>query len=137
MECIWGYTSSEILPSDKELGSDIKEAKQLFSAILFSSGIVGSCVRINKISGSPKVDLILVIDDEIILTKSFSPKKEGDYRIEMKELFKPKTKIEVLIKVEDGIIYLPISAIGTGMGYQKTDNEFLPTNHFGLGIIIP
>ena len=48
----------------------------------------------------------------------------------------PKSKIEVILQVLKGSIEINISSIGTGMGFHKVQDEFVPTNHFALGIIV-
>ncbi len=137
MNCIWGYTSSSTLDTQKELGKEIKEAKQLFSALLFKEGISGICVVITKLSDKPLIELELVVDEEIISSYELSPTQKGEFPFELEEKIIPVTKIEVKIKVLEGLVSLPISAIGNGMGFQLVDNEFVPTNHLGLGLIIP
>ena len=137
MNCIWGYTSSSKLNMEKILGNEIKEAKQIFSALLFKAGISGVCVVFTKITRNPLVVLELIIDDNLISSFDFSPTREGEYSFELVEQVIPQSKIEVKIKVLEGQVNLPLSAIGNGMGYQLVDREFVPTNHLGLGLIIP
>ncbi len=133
---VWGYTPSATLPSPKTLGVDINDVKQVFSALLFKEGVKGVVVKIEEITGQPKANIQLVIDDTIVLTVDFSPKEAKEYCYEMEETVNPKIKIEVIFKVEQGTISLPVSAVGNGMGFQKTADDFLPMNHLGLGLII-
>ena len=137
MNCIWGYTASSTLAEQKELGSEIKEAKQIFSALLFKDGITGMCAVISRSTEESVVVLELIIDDEVVTSVDFSPVKEGEFYFELEEKVIPQIKIEVKIKVLEGMVSLPKSAIGNGMGYQLVDKEFVPTNHLGLGLIIP
>lgn len=137
MEIIWGYTATEILPSLKKVGKDIKEVKQVFSAILFKNGINGVAIKINEIKKEPRIKISLFVDDRISKNEDFSPQNSGEYSFMTNEVFVPKTKIEVLVKVDEGMIFLPISAIGTGMGFHKINDNFVPTNHLPLGLIIP
>jgi len=133
---VWGYTPSATLPSLKTLGIDIKEVKQVFSALLFREGVKGACVQINRIEGHPKAIIQLLIDDTAVLTTHFSPTESKEYYYEIEETTHPKIKIEVVFKVKQGSISLPVSAIGNGMGFQKIDDDFVPMNHLGLGLII-
>lgn len=133
---VWGYTPSATLPSLKTLGADINDVKQVFSALLFKEGVKGVVVKIEKIVDQPKANIQLVIDDNIVLTVDFSPKEAKVFCYEIDETVNPKTKIEVVFKVEQGTISLPVSAVGNGMGFQKIDGDFLPMNHLGLGLII-
>ena len=137
MNCIWGYTSSSALAVEKELGKEIKEAKQVFSALLFKEGISGMCVVFTKSSEKPMVVLELIVDERTLSSIDFSPTGEGEFSFELDEKVIPQTKIEIKIRVIEGLVSLPISAIGNGMGYQLVDKEFVPTNHLGLGLIIP
>ena len=134
---VWGYTPSDTLPSPKTLGVDINEVKQVFSALLFKEGVKGVVVLIERIGGHPKVIIQLVIDDSVVLTTHFSPKEAKEFCYEIKETVNPKIKIEVVFKVEQGTISLPVSAIGNGMGFQKIAEDYVPMNHLGLGLIIP
>ncbi|MHA1200932.1 MAG: hypothetical protein ACTSQ4_00225 [Candidatus Heimdallarchaeaceae archaeon] len=134
---VWGYTPSATLPSPKILGAGIEEVKQVFSALLFRDGVKGVCVQIEKIEGHPKAIIQLFIDDTVVLTTNFSPTESKDFCYEIEETINPKIKIEVVFKVEQGSISLPVSAIGSGMGFQKINNDFVPMNHLGLGLIIP
>lgn len=134
---VWGYTPSDTLLLPKTLGVDIKEAKQVFSALLFRDGVRGVCTQIESIEGHPKVTIQLVIDDTVVLTTHFSPTESKEFYYEMEETINPKTKIEVVFKVEQGSVSLPVSAIGNGMGFQKIDDDFVPMNHLGLGLIVP
>ncbi len=136
MVIIWGYTPSEALPNNKIIGERVNVIKQLFSAILFKTGIKGICVNLGGISQKPVVKLDLVIDSESIYETSFSPKRARKYSFELDEIIFPKTKIEVVMSVSNGSVEVAISPIGTGMGFQKQDDEFVPTNHFPLGVII-
>lgn len=133
---VWGYTPSATLPSPKTLGVDVKEVKQVFSALLFREGVKGVCVQIERIERLPKAIIQLLIDDNVVLTTHFSPTEAKEFRYEMKETVNPKIKIEVVFKVEQGSISLPVSSIGIGMGFQKIARDFVPMNHLGLGLII-
>lgn len=133
---VWGYTPSATLPSPKILGVDIKEVKQVFSALLFRDGVKGVCIQIERIEGHPKAIIQLLIDDTVALTTHFSPTESKEFYYEMEETIDPKIKIEVVFKVEQGSISLPVSAIGNGMGFQKIADDFVPMNHLGLGLII-
>ncbi|MCE7739158.1 MAG: hypothetical protein KAU62_18210 [Candidatus Heimdallarchaeota archaeon] len=136
MVIIWGYTPSEALPNSKIIGEGVNEIKQLFSAILFKTGIKGICVNLEGISKKPVVKLSLVIDSESIYETSFSPERAREYSYELDETVFPKTKIEVVMSVSNGSVEVAISPIGIGMGFQKQDGEFVPTNHLALGVII-
>ncbi len=114
----------------------MKEAKQIFSAILFEKGINGIAININKIEEKPQIKLSLVIDEVIAFEQYLSPPNIGECTFMMEKEIIPKTKIEICVVVKEGIIHLPISAIGTGMGFHKMSDEFVPTNHLPLGIII-
>ena len=133
---VWGYTPSATLPLLKILGIDVKEVKQVFSALLFKEGVKGVCVQIERIEGPSKAIIQLLIDDKIVLTNHFSPTESKEFHFEMKETINPKIKIEVVFKVEQGSISLPVSSIGNGMGFQKIADDFVPMNHLGLGLII-
>ena len=133
---VWGYTPSATLHSPKALGADVKEVKQVFSALLFRVGVKGVCVQIERIEGHSKVIIQLLIDDNVVLTTHFSPTESKEFCYEIEETIIPRTKIEVVFKVEQGSISLPVSAIGNGMGFQKIAGDFVPMNHLGLGLII-
>ena len=133
---VWGYTPSATLPLPKILGVDVKEVKQVFSALLFKEGVKGVCVQIDRIEGHSKTIIQLLIDDNVVLTNHFSPTESKEFHYEMKETITPKIKIEVVFKVEQGSISLPVSSIGNGMGFQKIADDFIPMNHLGLGLII-
>ncbi len=133
---IWGYTPSATLPSSKTLGVDIDEVKQVFSALLFKEGVKGVVVQIEQIGSNPKAIIQLVIDDNVVLTTHFSPREAKEFCYEIDETVYPKIKIEVVFKVEQGTISLPVSAIGNGMGFQKIADDYVPMNHLGLGLII-
>ena len=137
MNIIWGYTPTEEEPILKKLGSEIIEAKQVFSALIFRQGIKGICIQIDSLEDNPEVTLDLIVDDIKILTSTFSPAIPKKYRFEIEEINYPKLKIEVIISINQGSISLPISAVGNGMGFQKIENKFVPTKHFGLGLIVP
>ncbi|MHA1346230.1 MAG: hypothetical protein ACTSVO_04415 [Candidatus Heimdallarchaeaceae archaeon] len=134
---VWGYTPSAVLASPKLLGVSIKEVKQVFSALLFKEGVKGVCIQIEQIEEHPKAIVQLVIDNTTVLTAHFSPTKPKEFYFEMENIMIPELKIEVVFKVEQGSISLPMSAIGNGMGFQKKDDDFVPMNHLGLGLIIP
>ncbi len=136
MTIIWGYSANEELPKIKELGKEITEAKQVFSALLFKEGIKGLVIRIESILEETEAILQLIIDGEICLSENLLPAEPGDFTFEMKEVMFPETKIEAVVKIIKGCIQLPTSSIGNGMGFQKKDDNFQPTKHLGLGLII-
>ncbi len=113
----------------------MKEAKQVFSAIIFKKGIKGIAINIDKVEENPQIKLNLVIDEVIVFEKHLSPPNTGECTFMMEKEIIPISKIEICVAVEKGIIYLPISAIGTGMGFHKKSDGFVPTNHLPLGII--
>ena len=137
LNIIWGYTPTEVLSSLKEVGNEIKEVKQIFSALIFKNGISGITIKISEIKKEPRITISLSVDDEIIKSLDFSPDSSGEFSFEMEEKIIPKTKIEVAIRIDEGVIFLPISTIGTGMGYHKINDDFVPTNHLPLGLIVP
>ncbi len=137
MVIIWGYTPSETLSNNKIVGEGISEIKQMFSALLFKTGVKGFAVKLEEISPLSQVKLALVIDSQPISETTISPEKAGEFSFDLDELVIPKTKIEVVLIVLKGFIEVSISSIGTGMGFQKVDNEFVPTNHLALGVVIP
>jgi hypothetical protein len=136
MVIIWGFSPDSKLPRSKEIGPEITEVKQVFSALLFKEGIKGIIIRLESIHKQTEVRMKLIIDDEVCISENLITKIPGDFTLETKETLLPKTKIEVAVEVITGCIQLPISAIGNGMGFQKVDGSFQPTNHLGLGLII-
>lgn len=136
MVIIWGYTPSETLPNNKIVGDGVNEIKQLFSALLFKTGIKGICVILEGISQKPVVKLSLVVDSESIYETSFSPARAREFSFELDETVFPKTKIEIVMSVSVGSVEVAISPIGIGMGFQKQNDEFVPTNHLALGVVI-
>ena len=136
MEIIWGYTASEEMLERREIGNEVKEVKQLFSALLFKSGIKGISAVILGITGSPQITMSLEIDSKQVFVKNFSPIEAEEFYFNSNRIFYPETKIEIFMKVENGTVFIPISSIGNGMGYQKSKEEFQPTKHFALGLII-
>lgn len=137
MTIIWGYDSSIPLSSFKKIGEDIKEAKQVFSALLFRAGIKGVIVYIADFTENVKVKMLLMVDSKKVLEIHFNPETKGEHLFEADSIFYPKIKIEVVIAVKNGRVNLPLSSIGSGMGFQKLEDQFVPTNHLGLGLIIP
>ncbi len=137
MTIIWGYTPSTPLSSFKKIGEDVKEAKQVFSALLFKAGIKGVIVYIADFTENVKVKVQLVVDSKEALEIHFSPEKTGEHLFEADSIFYPKIQIEVIIVVKNGRVNLPLSSIGSGMGFQKLEDQFVPTNHLGLGLVIP
>ncbi len=137
MNIIWGFSSEEKLLESKKIGKEILEVKQVFSALLFKSGIKGLIVRIESIIETGEAVVQLAIDDEQCLSKALSLKEPGEYSFEMKDVKIPHTKIEVILEVTKGCIELPTSSIGNGMGFQKRNDTYQPTKHLGLGLIIP
>ena len=133
---IWGYSPSATLPSPKILGVDVKEVKQVFSALLFREGVKGVCAQIKRIEGNPNAIIQLLIDDTVVLTTNFSPAESKEIHYELKEKVIPKIKIEVVFKVEQGSISLPVSAIGNGMGFQKIAGDYVTLNDLCVGLII-
>jgi hypothetical protein len=133
---IWGYTPADTLPTLKKMGGKTKEAKQVFSSILFRRGINGIAINIEKIEEKTQIKLNLVIDEVIVFEKYLSPPTTGKCTFMLEKEIIPISKIEICVVVEKGMIHLPISAIGTGMGFHKSNDEFVPTNHLPLGIII-
>lgn len=137
MTKIWGYTPTAVLSTQKLLSGEFTEIKQVFSALLFREGVKGVCIKIEEVAESTQICVQLQVDENIVLTSHFSAKETGEYDFTMEEIVIPKVKIEVLLTLESGDLVIPISAIGNGMGFQKIKGEFSPTNHFGLGLIIP
>lgn len=135
MTIIWGYTPSATLSTLKKIGLDVKEAKQVFSALLFRAGIQGVSINIAEYTENTKVKIQLIIDSEEAFEIHFNPDKTGDHLFEADSIFYPKIEIEIVISVKDGNISLPLSSIGSGMGFQKQENQFVPTNHLGVGLI--
>ena len=84
-----------------------------------------------------KVKMQLMVDSKEVLEIHFSPEKKGEHLFEADSIFYPKIQIEVIIEVKYGRVNLPLSSIGSGMGFQKIDDQFVPTNHLGLGLVIP
>ena len=137
MEIIWGYTPSETLPNSKVIGEEISEIKQMYSALLFKTGVLGFSAKLEKISHNTLVKLVLVIDSQLVFETTISPESAGEFSFKLNESIIPKTKIEVGLLVLEGLLEISISSIGTGMGFQKIDDEFVPTNHLALGVIVP
>ena len=137
MEIIWGYTPSETLPNSKVIGEEISEIKQMYSALLFKTGVLGFSVKLEEIAHKPLVKLVLVIDSQLVFETTISPDSAGEFSFNLDELVIPKIKIEVGLLVLKGLLEISISSIGTGMGFQKIDDEFVPTNHLALGVIGP
>ncbi|MHA1953172.1 MAG: hypothetical protein ACXAAM_03295 [Candidatus Heimdallarchaeaceae archaeon] len=136
MTIIWGYSPDSKLPQNKEIGDVIPEVKQVFSALLFKKGINGIVIRIESVQEQTEAVMKLIIDDEVVISENLIPKESGDFTFEARETLLPKTKIEVVVEIIRGCIQLPISAIGNGMGFQKKDGSYQPTNHLGLGLIL-
>ncbi len=136
MTIIWGYSPDSKLPKNKIISLDISEVKQVFSALLFNEGIKGIIIRIESIQEQTEVVMKLIIDDEVVISENLFPSESGDFSFEAEEILLPKTKIEVAVEIIKGCIQLPISAIGNGMGFQKKDGLYQPTNHLGLGLIL-
>ncbi len=137
MTIIWGYDPSTALSSFKKIGEDIKEAKQVFSALLFKAGVKGVIVYIADFTENVKVKMQLMVDSKEVFEIHFSPEKTGEHLFEADSVFYPKIKIEVVFAVKNGRVNLPLSSIGSGMGFQKLEDQFVPTNHLGLGLVIP
>jgi hypothetical protein len=136
MVVIWGYSPDSKLPKNKVLGNDISEVKQVFSALLFTEGINGIIIRIESVKGQSEIVVKLVVDDINIISTNCFPKEAGDFEFNTNDLVKPTTKIEVIVKIIKGCIHLPTSVIGNGMGFQKREEGFQPTNHLGVGLVI-
>ena len=136
MTIIWGYSPESKLSNSKEIGTNILEVKQVFSALLFKEGISGIVIRVDEVEDQTQVIAHLVVDDESILSESFYPKEAGDFSFKTENLVRPITKIEAGIEIIKGSLRLPTSVIGNGMGFQKVDEKFQPTNHLCLGLII-
>ena len=134
---IWGYSPDDKLNQNKVIGQEISEMKQVFSALLFESGINGIIIRIESIQKKTEAIMQLIVDNELIISENFYPTKPGDFKFNTKDTIRPKTKIEVVVKLISGSMHLPISAIGNGMGFLKRNETYKPTNHLGLGLIIP
>jgi len=137
MVTIWGYTSSETLENNKEVGREIKAVKQLFSALLFKSGIKAISTEIASVQENTTARISLYIDDKKVHEYDFSPEEAKFYSFGLEEIVYPKSKIEVVLEVITGLLEIPISSIGIGMGFQRTDQEYLPTNHLALGLFCP
>ncbi len=139
LSTIWGYTPEDTLESIKEIGSKISAVKQIFSALLFSVGIKGTCVNIISFEKNTFVKIKLHIDSEKVFEKDFLPHEAKEYYFELEEVIIPKSKIEVILEVMEGSVQIPLSSIGVGMGFQKTETEknYQPTNHLALGLLIP
>ena len=136
MPIIWGYSPDSKLPKNKEIGLDVTVVKQIFSALLFKEGITGVIIRIESIQEQTEAVMKLIIDDKIVLSENFFPTVPGDFTFKTDNTLLPKTKIEIAFEIIKGRIQLPISAIGNGMGFQKKDGSYQPTNHFALGLVI-
>lgn len=137
MEIIWGYSPEKTLDFTKEIGEKVIAVKQVFAALLFKTGIKGICTKIDSFKANTSVNIELDIDSVKVFEEKFYPNRAKIYYFELPEVIKPKLKIEVLLNVENGYVTLPLSSIGTGMGFQKTDQDFQPTNHLALGLLIP
>ncbi len=137
MEIIWGYSPEKTLDYTKRIGKEVVAVKQIFSALLFKTGIKGVCAKIDSFKVNTSVNIELDIDSAKIFEENFFPNKAKIYYFELPKTILPKSKIEVLLNVENGYVTLPLSAIGTGMGFQKIDQDFQPTNHLALGLLIP
>lgn len=137
MTIIWGFSTDEKLTESKRIGKEISEVKQIFSALLFKSGIKGVIVQIESILESGEATIQLVIDNECCFSKNLSLRKPGEHMFEMEDVIIPQTKIEIILAVTHGYIELPTSSIGNGMGFQKINDTYQPTKHLGLGLIIP
>jgi hypothetical protein len=133
---VWGFSSDDKLLESKQIGRDVLEVKQVFSALLFKSGVQGIIVRIESVIEKSEATIQLLIDDEPCLSDTLSLEKPGDYTSEMKDLKIPNTKIEIVFKIIKGCVGLPTSSIGNGMGFQKIAGKYQPTKHLGLGLII-
>ncbi|NPD88551.1 MAG: hypothetical protein HGN29_07495 [Asgard group archaeon] len=136
MTIIWGYSPDSKLPRSKKIGHAIPEVKQVFSALLFKEGINGIIIRIESIQEQTEAIMKLIIDDEVVISENLVSTVPGDFTFKTEDTLLPKTKIEVAVEIIKGCIQLPISAIGNGMGFQKKDGSYLPTNHLGLGLIL-
>ncbi|MCE7742054.1 MAG: hypothetical protein GOP50_06315 [Candidatus Heimdallarchaeota archaeon] len=137
MQVIWGYSPEEILDFYKEVGNEIVAVKQLFSALLFKNGIKGICAKIATSESNSLIQIELHIDSEKVFEEVISPNEKQEYFFELDEVIVPEIKIEVILQVKNGSVQLPLSSIGTGMGFQKTTGDYQPTNHLALGLIIP
>lgn len=137
MVIIWGYTPANTLKKNKKIGGELKEVKQLFSALLFQTGIKGICVNIAKVQKNTSARISLHIDSEKVFEEDFFPEIAQEYFFKLWEEKKADIKIEIVFQIIKGSVELPTSAIGIGMGFLKTGKEFLPTNHLALGLILP
>ena len=137
MTVVWGYSPEETLELTKEVGKEVQAVKQVFSALLFKAGIKGICTRIPQFEDNTSVIIKLYIDSIKVFKEEFSPQGTIDYYFELPDVIYPKSKIEVVLEVKRGFVTLPVSSIGTGMGFQKTDDKFQPTNHLPIGLILP
>ncbi len=137
MVLIWGYTSTNTLEKNKEIGRGVQEVKQLFSALLFQTGIKGVCVNIAAFHENTTARISLYIDSEKVFETDFSPEEAREYIFELENKVHPVLKIEVALQVIEGLVEVPLSSIGIGMGFQRTNEDFLPTNHLALGLILP
>ena len=137
MQIIWGYTPEDILTSNKIVGGEIIAVKQVFSALLFKEGVQGMCVNFVSVEKNAEVNIELFVDSEKVLEEKFSPAKAQEYYFKLVELIIPKLKIEIILHVVAGLVTLPLSSIGTGMGFQKTADDYQPTNHLALGLLVP
>jgi hypothetical protein len=137
MTIIWGYTRSEKLSTDEIIGERVKEIKQMFSALIFKNGLKGFSVNFEAIHHLPVIKFSLIIDSIAVDVITFSPERSGEFTFILDEIVYPKSKIEVSMEVLKGSVEISTSSIGTGMGFQKIDDAFVPTYHFALGLIVP
>ncbi|MHA1399888.1 MAG: hypothetical protein ACTSQE_06050 [Candidatus Heimdallarchaeaceae archaeon] len=136
MKVSWGYNHESPLSHLKYVGSDISSIKQVFSSLLFRQGILGAAIKLAAIKGQPRVEIKLVVDDEIMLQSYFSPMERKEYIFTLEQPVIPKTKIEIIVSVQDGEIGLQTSSIGSGMGFQLQADNFVPSAHFPVGLIV-
>ncbi|MHA1258842.1 MAG: hypothetical protein ACTSSG_02125 [Candidatus Heimdallarchaeaceae archaeon] len=137
MNIIWGYSSEEKQISSKLIGQDIKEIKQTFSSLLFPKGVQGVAIVLKEILNSPVLTLSLVIDEKEVFSTSFSPSSATFFFFQTKKRYFAQSKIEVFLSSQEGSVSIPTSSIGTGMGFLKREDDFIATQHFALGLLIP
>ncbi len=145
MKTIWGYSESDsnstkLIGSENDVNASLStiypKAKQVFSALVAKEEIKGISIHIENIICKALVTVCLIIDDEKVYEQTLTVTENGIKEFLIKKILTAKTKIEIEISVKEGVISVPTSSIGIGMGYIFTNETYLPSQHLAFGVMV-
>lgn len=116
------------------------QVKQVFAGVLFKKGIRGCAFRVtfHEIKQEfVESSIKLVIDNKIIQEKTIQiTENKHEYHILLPAVKNVEQKVSVTLTVLEGTLCLPKSSLGTGMGFVKQGETFVPSGNFAFGIIL-